>query len=114
MRIRVVISACLLSLLCTPSWCAVAPPEAYGTVEAVDHVTINPSGQLLAWVVNDGKSTQVTVLDLATRKTVRSFAVETGFKVRDIEWADDETLLFSVSATLTSTRRTWPDLPALR
>ncbi|HTU65376.1 MAG TPA: alpha/beta fold hydrolase, partial [Steroidobacteraceae bacterium] len=79
-----------------------------GSLEAVDHVTLNPSGQLLAWVVNDGKSTQVTVLELATRKTLRNFAVEPGFKVRDIDWGNDHTLLFSVSATLTSTRRRWP------
>src|SRR5215217_7543002 len=108
MRIQFVVPACLLCLLSAPAWPAATPAEAYGSLEAVDHVTINPAGLLLAWVANDGKSPQVTVLDLATRKTLRSFAVESGFKVRDIEWADDETLLFSVSATLTSTRRLWP------
>jgi dipeptidyl aminopeptidase/acylaminoacyl peptidase len=92
----------------SPSWAAPAPVEAYGSLEAVDHVTINPAGQVLAWVVNDGKTTQVTVLDLTSRKTLRSFAVEAGFKVREIDWADDDTLLFAVSATLTSTRRRWP------
>jgi dipeptidyl aminopeptidase/acylaminoacyl peptidase len=98
----------LVCLAAVPSWSATAPVEAYGGLEAVDHVTLNPAGQLLAWVVNDGKSTQVTVLDLATRQSLRSFAVEPGFKVREIEWADDDTLLFAVSATLTSTRRRWP------
>jgi dienelactone hydrolase len=87
---------------------AAPPVEAYGSVEAVRLVRINPAGQLLAWVANDGKTTQVTVLDLASRKTLRSFAVESGFKVRDIDWANDDTLLFAVSATLTSTRRRWP------
>jgi dipeptidyl aminopeptidase/acylaminoacyl peptidase len=108
MRTRFVLSVCLLYLAAVPSWSAPAPVEAYGSLEAVDHVTINPAGQLLAWVVNDGKTTQVTVLDLATKRTLRSFAVEAGFKVREIEWADDDTLLFAVSATLTSTRRGWP------
>lgn len=108
MRIRFVLSACLLCLFSASSWAAAPSAEAYGSVEAVDHVTINPAGALVAWVANDGKSTQVTVLDLASRKTLRNFAVETGFKVREIEWADDETLLFAVSATLTSTRRLWP------
>ncbi len=87
---------------------AAAPVEAYGNLEAVQMVRINPAGQLLAWVANDGKTTQVTVLELATRKTLRNFNVEQGFKVRDIDWADDDTLLFAVSATLTSTRRRWP------
>jgi len=87
---------------------AAAPVEAYGNLEAVKMVRINPAGQMLAWVANDGNTTQVTVLELATRKTLRSFNVEPGFKVRDIDWADDDTLLFAVSATLTSTRRRWP------
>jgi dipeptidyl aminopeptidase/acylaminoacyl peptidase len=87
---------------------AAAGPEAYGNLEAVSMVRINPAGGRLAWVVNDGKTTQVTVLELATRQTLRSFAVEPGFKVRDIVWADDDHLLFAVSATLTSTRRRWP------
>jgi len=90
---------------------AVAPPapvEAYGNLEAVDMVRINPGGKLLAWVANAGASTQVTVLDLGTHKTLRNFSVEQGFKVRDIDWADDDNLLFAVSATLTSTRRRWP------
>jgi dipeptidyl aminopeptidase/acylaminoacyl peptidase len=87
---------------------AAAPVEAYGSLEAVSTVVINPSGERVAWVANDGKNTLVTVLELATRRTLRSFVVEPGFKVRDIEWADNDHLLFAVSATLTSTRRRWP------
>ena len=60
-------------------------------------VTINPAGTFLAWAANDGKHTQVTVLELASRKTLRNFSVEPGFKVRDVEWANDDTLLFAVS-----------------
>ena len=85
-----------------------AAPEAYGNLEAVSTVMLNPSGERVAWVANDGKSTQITVLELATRQTLRSFVVEPGFKVRDIEWADNDHMLFAVSATLTSTRRRWP------
>jgi dipeptidyl aminopeptidase/acylaminoacyl peptidase len=87
---------------------AAPPVEANGSLEAVSMVRINPKGERLAWVVNDSKSTQVTVLDLATRQTLRNFQVEPGFKVRDIAWADDDKLLFAVSATLTSKRRRWP------
>lgn len=50
----------------------------------------------------------MTVLELPTRKTLRTFAVEPGLKVRDLMWAADDQLLFAVSATLTSTRRNWP------
>lgn len=107
-----VIRAAMLALTCamciSNARAAAVPVEAYGNLEAVKMVRINPAGQMLAWVANDGKNTQVTVLELASRKTLRSFSVEKGFKVRDIDWADDDTLLFAVSATLTSTRRNWP------
>ena len=109
---RVVAALKVLGLVCAGCIAAAseaaAPVEAYGNIEAVKLVRINPAGQMLAWVANDGKTTQVTVLDLATRTTLRNFSVEQGFKVRDIDWADDDTLLFAVSATLTSTRRNWP------
>ena len=84
------------------------PVEAFGQVEAVSRITINPAGTLLAWAANDGKDTQITVFEIASRKTLRSFKVEPGFKVREVDWANDDTLLFAISATLTSTRRRWP------
>ncbi len=90
------------------SQAAPPPVEAYGQVEAVSGVTINPAGTLLAWAANDGKNTQVTVFEITSRKTLRSFKVEPGFKVREVDWANDDTLLFAISATLTSTRRRWP------
>jgi dipeptidyl aminopeptidase/acylaminoacyl peptidase len=100
------------------SWCALllsaashgAPPpvEAYGRVEAVSRVTISPGGTHLAWAANDGKDTQVAVFEIASRKILRTFKVEPGFKVREIDWANDDSLLFAISATLTSTRRRWP------
>jgi dipeptidyl aminopeptidase/acylaminoacyl peptidase len=92
-----------------PRALAAPPPvEAYGNLESVSLVSINPAGERLAWVGNDGETTQVTVLELATRKSLRTFAVEPGLKVRDVFWADDDQLLFAVSATLSSTRRNWP------
>ena len=94
--------------LSTASAAAPPPVEAYGQVEAVSRVTINPAGTHLAWAANDGKDTQVTVFEIASRKTLRSFKVEPGFKVREVDWANDDTLLFAISATLTSTRRRWP------
>ncbi len=104
------LAAALVALCLVGPVFAQAPPplEAFGSLEAVDLSRINPAGQLVAWVANDGRTTQVTVIDLATHKSLRSFAVETGFKVRQLEWADDSTLLFSISTTLSSTRRQLP------
>lgn len=105
--------ACALFSLCLAGAGAalaqLPPPEAFGSLEAVDFSRLNPAGQLVAWVANDGTSTQVTVIDLASHKTLRNFAVEPGFKVLKLEWADDATLLFSMSTTLSSTQR---DLPS--
>ena len=100
----------VLCFLYAGAVCADSPPpvEAFGNLEAVDFARINPSGQLVAWAANDGKSTQVTVLDLGSRKTLRNFAVENGFKVRRLEWADDTNLLFSMSTTLSSSNRRLP------
>ncbi|MCI3952813.1 MAG: acylamino-acid-releasing enzyme [Burkholderiales bacterium] len=108
-RITAHLAATLLAcLLSTVSQAALTPAEAYGNLEAVSDVTINPGGTYLAWAANDGKETQVVVFEIASRKTLRTFKVETGFKVRDIDWANDNTLLFAISSTLTSTRRRWP------
>jgi dipeptidyl aminopeptidase/acylaminoacyl peptidase len=101
-------AALLACMLATVSQAAVTPVEAYGQVEAVSDVSINPAGTHLAWAVNDGKETQVTVFEIASRKTSRTFKVESGFKVRQVDWANDHTLLFAISSTLTSTRRLWP------
>jgi len=92
----------------TVAWSTPPPVEAYGQLEAVSDVTINPAGTHLAWAANDGKDTQVSVFEIASRKTVRTFKVEPGYKVREVDWANDSTLLFAISATLTSVRRNWP------
>jgi dipeptidyl aminopeptidase/acylaminoacyl peptidase len=103
------VSAFLVCLIAGTAPAQLPPPEAFGNLQAVDYSRINPAGQLVAWVANDGKSTQVTVIDLASHKTLRNFAVEPGFKVLKLEWADDSTLMFSMSTTLSSAQR---DLPS--
>jgi dipeptidyl aminopeptidase/acylaminoacyl peptidase len=94
--------------VCAISGAAPPPVEAYGQIEAVSKVSINPAGTHMAWAANDGKETQIAVFEIASRKIVRNFKVESGFKVREVDWANDDTLLFAISATLTSTRRRWP------
>jgi dipeptidyl aminopeptidase/acylaminoacyl peptidase len=105
---RIAFAVCVMCLSFAASAQSPPPAEAFGSLEAVDYSRISPSGQFVAWATNDGKSTQVTVIDLANHKTLRSFAVENGFKVRRLEWATDSTLLFSMSTTLTSSNRRLP------
>ena len=105
---RIALAVCVTCLSVAALAQSPPPAEAFGNLEAVDYSRINPAGQLVAWAANDGKSTQVTVIDLANHKTLRSFAVENGFKVRRLEWATDSILLFSMSTTLTSSNRRMP------
>ncbi len=105
---RLFLTACLACLLAQPVLAAPIPVEAYGQIEAVSQVSINPAGTHLAWAANDGKDTQITVFEIASRKIVRNFKVETGYKVRDVDWANNDTLLFGISTTLTSVRHRWP------
>ena len=108
MKRSIALCVALLGAAAASSQAATIPVEAYGQVEAVSQVSINPGGTHLAWAANDGKETQITVFEIASRKIVRNFKVEKGFKVREVDWANDDTLLFGISATLTSTRRRWP------
>ena len=108
MKRSIALCVALMGAAAASSQAATIPVEAYGQVEAVSQVSINPGGTHLAWAANDGKETQITVFEIASRKIVRNFKVEKGFKVREVDWANDDTLLFGISATLTSTRRRWP------
>lgn len=108
MKRSIALCVALMGAAVSNSQAATIPVEAYGQVEAVSQVSINPGGTHLAWAANDGKETQITVFEIASRKIVRNFKVEKGFKVREVDWANDDTLLFGISATLTSTRRRWP------
>jgi len=108
MKRSIALCVALMGAAASSSQAATIPVEAYGQVEAVSQVSINPGGTHLAWAANDGKETQITVFEIASRKIVRNFKVEKGFKVREVDWANDDTLLFGISATLTSTRRRWP------
>jgi dipeptidyl aminopeptidase/acylaminoacyl peptidase len=78
-----------------------APPsaEAFGRIPQVDEVEISPNGKLVAWGDSTGETQTVQVFDLEQQKIVRVIAVDAGLKLREIYWADDETVLFVVSLT---------------
>lgn len=90
--------------LCSWTWTAQGadisrpPVAAFGTVPAINDLSISPNGQLLAWIDNSGKTPAVEVFDLDKNATVLRMAPD-GVKLRAIHWADDEILLYSVSFT---------------
>lgn len=90
--------------LCSWTWAAQAadisrpPVAAFGTVPAINDLSISPNGQLLAWIDNSGTTPAVEVFNLDKNATVLRMAPD-GVKLRTIHWADDEILLYSVSFT---------------
>lgn len=89
-----------LGLLVAP--CAAAPLEIYGRRPAMDQVEISPAGSRLAFVAEIGAGQRVVVRDVATKKFIA--AVSGGdFKIRSIQWADEDHLII-VSSKLTELR----------
>ncbi|MEJ0035730.1 MAG: S9 family peptidase [Gammaproteobacteria bacterium] len=78
------------------------PAEAFGTIPQVTEVDLSPSGNLIAWCHTPPTGSAVVVIfDVGTQKYRRSIPLEPGLNLRSITWADDETLLLTVSTFAT-------------
>jgi hypothetical protein len=64
-------------------------------------VRLSPNGQRVAWANDPGGTPLVIVFDLATGKDLKRLQPANS-RVRDLDWADDRTLIISVSRSLTS------------
>lgn len=94
----------VLALLATRLAAQTLPPvDAYGTAPVVTDVVVSEDGKLLAWISNVDSSQQVTIHDLATGKPKRILGISAEYRVRSLDWADDLTLLVTMS-TLRVTR----------
>ena len=61
---------------------AAAPPiEAFGRKPAVIDVDVNPAGTRLAWMEEDGKTSRLIIIDLATGKDLRTVTAPDGVKL---------------------------------
>lgn len=77
-----------------------APSAAvFGQVPGVAGIVVNPSGKLLAWIDNSTPAPVVVIFDLDARALKRRLNLPAEMKLRDLDWADDETLLMHVSLT---------------
>jgi len=98
------LSTQVLLLLCG-AYCqataAAAPPaaEAFGMIGQTAQVVLSPDGNTLAWLDDSGPQSRVVVFDLATHKIRRTVQIDPPLKLRSLEWADSETLLYEVSYT---------------
>lgn len=76
---------------------AALPPTAFGRIPAIAEVQISPGGHLLAWGDNSGAKQQIVIFDLAASSEKRRLNVPGDARLRDLAWADDETLLIELS-----------------
>ncbi len=105
MRLSTQVLLLLCSAICGASTAAAdAPPaaEAFGRVERTKQVVLSPDGSTLAWQDDSGPQSRLVVLDLATHKSRRTVQIDPPLKLRSLEWADNETLLYEVSFTDTA------------
>jgi dipeptidyl aminopeptidase/acylaminoacyl peptidase len=76
------------------------PAEAFGAIPAISAVELSPNGKLIAW--HDAKQgSSIVIFDLDAHRDRRKLAFESGVKLRALTWADDETLLLTVSSFAT-------------
>ena len=73
--------------------------EAFGQVPAIKDIDINPAGTRLAWIDNNGKLARIVIFDLAAHREVRGMNLPAETVPRTVYWADDATLLASVTVT---------------
>lgn len=90
-----------LMLACGPAFAQTRPPvEAYGNLPAVSDVAISPNGERLAIAAFDGQRSVLRIVNVQTGAAERVSAVPDDTKLRGVGWADDERVLFYVSATI--------------
>ena len=96
------------ALIVQGAWAAGAPPpaSAFGTIPAFEHVSMSPDGTLLAMDRNAPDGQTVLFLKVGDPTPLRTISVGGGMKLRDIEWADNDTALLEISAT---TQLPWAD-----
>jgi dipeptidyl aminopeptidase/acylaminoacyl peptidase len=84
-----------------PAPAAPPPAEAFGQLPAVSAVDITPAGNRLAWVDNSGALARIAIFDLPTSRELREINMPTETIPRQVQWADDKTLLVNVSVIKT-------------
>ena len=80
---------------------ATLPAVAFGTVPAIDNVTLSLDGKLLASAYV-GKQVSIAILDLAARKPRHRIAFDQNMKLRGMGFVDDTTLIATFSTTYAS------------
>src|SRR5688572_32344714 len=103
-RMKTVVAAWIAAgFLVLSAECRAVPPpaSAFAALPEMSMVRLSPNGQRVAWTNDPGGSPLVVVFDLATGKDLKRVGPANS-RVRDLDWADDRTLIISVSRSLTA------------
>jgi dipeptidyl aminopeptidase/acylaminoacyl peptidase len=73
---------------------------AFGTPPRYSQARLSFDGNSVAWLDLGSVPTRLIAFDLVSQKDRRAFLLPGGVKVRDLEWADNDTLIYTASATL--------------
>jgi dipeptidyl aminopeptidase/acylaminoacyl peptidase len=76
------------------------PAAAFASLPEMSFVRLSPDGQKLAWANDPGGTPVVVIFDLATGRDLQRLTPANA-RVRDLDWADDQTLIMSISRSLT-------------
>jgi len=76
------------------------PAAAFASLPEMAFVRLSPDGQKVAWANDPGGSPVVVIFDLATGRDLQRLTPSSA-RIRDLDWADDRTLILSISRSLT-------------
>lgn len=96
-RVAVVLS-CLAAWLGLFGPAAAAPLEAYGRLPNIEAATISPDGKKLGLILTDGERRQIRVYPPEDPADAQTLLVGDA-KIRDLRWADPQTLLITSTKT---------------
>lgn len=90
------VAACAASAHAT----ALPPASAFAALPEMSLVSLSPNGQRVAWANDPGGTPLVIVFDLASGKDLKRVRPSNA-RIRSLDWADEKTLIMSVSRSLT-------------
>ncbi|MGH8196751.1 MAG: alpha/beta fold hydrolase [Steroidobacteraceae bacterium] len=76
------------------------PAAAFASLPEMAMVCMTPDGQKVAWANDPGGKPIVIIFDLATGKDIRRMSLG-DYTIRNLDWADNKTLLLTISTTRT-------------
>lgn len=104
-RILGITAAFAGTLAALPAAAAAPPASAFASLPEMAMVVLSPDGQKVAWANDPGGTPVVVIFDLSTGRDLQRLTPSNA-RIRDLDWADDTTLIMSISRSLTLSEST--------